>query len=263
MHFFTGSLPLKKRKFIGLEDTSAFTVVQKDPKMAALLAASSALAPLPGGCHGKTSRNQSFCRRQPCYNGSQFCKLHYQQDQRRLQDKRYTGKEPRCAATTTRGRACAYIAVEGTVYCNLHADYETNPPPRRGGIPTEVSVASTKEVKAATTTTSEEPLLSQLSTNLWKGQVVRIATGPLTDRIGKVEKWGNGWISVRVPGIGLHNRRSFELCLQPLLRCVSSPAPGSEPMGVPVTPHSDYSSAATEPPETWTLTPPLSKRRRI
>ena len=36
-------------------------------------------APLPGGCHGRTSRNNSYCRRLPVYNGSQYCKLHYQQ----------------------------------------------------------------------------------------------------------------------------------------------------------------------------------------
>lgn len=33
-------------------------------------------SPLPHGCHGRTSRNNSFCRRQP-YNGSKFCKSHY------------------------------------------------------------------------------------------------------------------------------------------------------------------------------------------
>lgn len=35
--------------------------------------------PLPNGCHGRTSRNNSYCRRYPRYNGSQYCKLHYQQ----------------------------------------------------------------------------------------------------------------------------------------------------------------------------------------
>ena len=34
-------------------------------------------SPLPNGCHGKTSRTQSFCRRGPNYNGSNYCKLHY------------------------------------------------------------------------------------------------------------------------------------------------------------------------------------------
>jgi hypothetical protein len=48
-------------------------------------------------------------------------------------DKRCSGHpdEIRCAATTTRGRACAYIAVLDTKYCFLHADYDTNPAPRR------------------------------------------------------------------------------------------------------------------------------------
>ena len=34
--------------------------------------------PDPNGCHGKTSRNNAYCRRQPGYKGSKYCKLHYQ-----------------------------------------------------------------------------------------------------------------------------------------------------------------------------------------
>ncbi len=34
-------------------------------------------SPLPNGCHGRTSRYNSYCRRQPCFRGSKFCKLHY------------------------------------------------------------------------------------------------------------------------------------------------------------------------------------------
>jgi hypothetical protein len=66
---------------------------------------------------------------------------------------------------------------------------------------------------AAKHANSEFPLLSMISTEQWFNQEVRIAAGPLVGTIGKVEKWGNGWVSVNVPGIGLHNRRSFELCL--------------------------------------------------
>jgi len=33
--------------------------------------------PLPNGCHGRTSRTGSFCRRGPNYKGSKYCKLHY------------------------------------------------------------------------------------------------------------------------------------------------------------------------------------------
>jgi hypothetical protein len=49
-----------------------------------------------------------------------------------------------------------------------------------------------------------------------------ISTGPLMNRTGRVVKWGNGWVSVRVTtGVGqeeeglLHNRRSIELFLLP------------------------------------------------
>lgn len=306
--------------------------------------------PLPGGCHGRSSRHNSYCRRQPCYNGSKYCKLHYrqyvvraattataaaaeqEQDEQVLkspsaarssskvtmtstststtpqhhqhQDRRYMGApgEIRCLATTTRGRACAYISVHGTKYCYLHSDYDTNPPPRRGGCGTPVlstakaddhhhgqaATATTTASSTTTTTTttsarlaekkglkrrsrrspvngsnsaklvsprpasaalsevsipsvsSEEssakerkktpsrrtsaklkekhadspfPLLSMISTDQWGQKKVRIATGPFEGRSGEVKKWGNGWVSVRIPGVGLHNRRSFELYL--------------------------------------------------
>ena len=136
-------------------------------------------APLPGGCHGRTSRNNSYCRRNPCYNGSMFCKLHYQQQfiaavppvinaalsedtdhadgsttgvASTRQDKRYTGcdDEVRCLATTTRGRPCAYVSVFATKYCFLHAAYDTNPPPRRGG-----SGSTPKQGKSVSAPSSE------------------------------------------------------------------------------------------------------------
>lgn len=59
------------------------------------------------------------------------------------------------------------------------------------------------------------PLLSMLSTDKWYGQKVIVSTGPLANHVGHVEKWGNGWVSVKLPNIGLHNRRSFELYLHP------------------------------------------------
>lgn len=183
------------------------------------------------------------------------------------QDKRYTGSadEIRCGATTTRGRACAFIAVNGTPYCNLHSDYAKNPPPRRGGgsgcgsgvqptSPKSVSTSTTdeedlpspslpsaqppKKMPAAAVGSSSKrssgggsrrstlakraekhagspyPLLSMISTDQWVGKMVTVATGPMAQRVGEVEKIGNGWVSVRIPGVGLHNRRSFELYIQ-------------------------------------------------
>lgn len=243
------------------------------------------LAPLPNGCHGRTSRNNSYCRRQPCYNGSQYCKLHYQQYivaghpppaarppaphmvralhpppravGANFQDKRYTGyeNEVRCRATTTRGRACAYVAVNETPFCNLHAEYETNPPPRRGGCPPLCGVGvatppppppSTHESSSqgdSSTTPSHwvtpassggvakntplprrpHPLLSTISSDQWLNKKVLLTAGPLVNRQGRVVKWGNGWVSVRIltdsPGDRqhdlLHNRRSIELLMLP------------------------------------------------
>ena len=342
-------------------------------------------APIPGGCHGRTSRNNSYCRRTPCYNGSNYCKLHYQQymnngessksnnkkinntgkkerskgeekgaknkkslnnttegvggtgtgedtnqnsqTQRNHQDKRYNGlcaDEVQCLATTTRGRPCAYVAVSGTKYCHLHCDYDTNPPPRRGGgggngqktkssnaglstqnnriVPTctifpnnvqnlmtiakiasmQVSnnsittptLSSTSSVDAlstsqsnsrmidelklqgemskgndkskdsilpqtVTTTTSsiypppKYPLLNSIPSDKWSNKQVLIGTGPLIDHVGRVTKWGNGWVTVATTTSGnnsvdndtgvsagtsteiLHNRRAIELFLLP------------------------------------------------
>ena len=248
--------------------------------------------PRDGCCHGRTARNNSYCKRQPCYMGSRFCKLHYQQcalsetslklrdedslttkqpspvpmpsigekKQGSFQDKRFTGSagEIRCKATTTRGRECAYIAVSGCKYCYLHADYDNNPPPKRGGgssskrvtessssrtkagvelphkvpIPSESSKAVTSKDAGKPKTSSERskrrgstskiarkhmdsrfPLLSMISTDQWAKKRVKISVGPLSDRVGTVEKWSNGWVTVHVDGVGTHNRRSFELLL--------------------------------------------------
>jgi len=274
--------------------------------------------PPDGGCHGRTSRSHAFCKKLPCYNGSNYCKLHYQQyvmgsgkpnpssadvarvtpskarkvvsapvaaSSSSLQDRRYSGSagEVRCSATTTRGRACANVAANGTCYCHLHASYDPNPPARRrskssahavesdspgirrsdslssSGPPAEVSVASPPSVMSEESTRlpspmpaeksqnkaaqkrvrrggsggnstgnsgrrsnsklaekhadSPYPLLSMISSDQWFDKTVTIACGPMAGRVGQVVKWGNGWVSVRIPGMGMHNRRSFELYL--------------------------------------------------
>lgn len=187
------------------------------------------------------------------------------------QDKRFTGLSPheiRCCATTTRGRPCAYAAVQSTKYCFLHADYDTNPPPRRikssnvedreisasssvspaAMIHTEDDVSDDDDPHSSSPAPSIEsktdaaskipassvasfkkrrtnakfaekhaeslrPLLSMMATDQWFGQSVQIAVGPLEGRTGTVQKWGNGWITVLIEGVGFHNRRSFELYL--------------------------------------------------
>lgn len=262
-------------------------------------------SPLPNGCHGKTSRYNSYCRRLPCFNGSNFCKLHYSLYENKKsssadenpvstimaapavvptkksrnvaatnlplfqvavnavaaaksnaqQDKRFTGSpgEIRCQATTTRGRACAYVAAgEANKYCHLHADYEKNPPARRNKAALIASTTSLmqkgskvfvvgKNVKTTQGAQSEGeedihestaqsfPLLSMLSTDVWFDKRVIISTGPFMNRTGHVLRWGNGWVTVKLdvesgsgPGSSrgkgddvLHNRRSFELFLHP------------------------------------------------
>lgn len=225
------------------------------------------LTPRPGGCHGKSARSNSYCRRLPCYNGSNYCKLHYRQynsnggertteGQPQLvrpctstesgeisktqplvhQDRRFMGDsgDVQCQATTTRGRPCAYVAVGDTRYCNLHAEYDTNPPPRRGGVSTSQKNEGSSKSQSVEVDNRKKspgrryalklkekhadspfPLLSMISTDQWGNKKVRIATGPFEGKSGEVKKWGNGWVSVQIPGVGLHNRRSFELYLHP------------------------------------------------
>ena len=200
-------------------------------------------------------------------------------------DKRFQGLdgEVQCSATTTRGRPCSYVCVNDTKYCFLHAEYESNPPPKRGGGCTStkkravsvssgtaesatsvddfsvaseiliktpskpatsseepclssalvtphsasfgsVSEASTSTPKKNITTRDGKPLLSSLSYDQWLNRKVMIATGPLSNHVGHVEKWGNGWVTVRLAhdiskqqdeeGL-LHNRRAVELFLVP------------------------------------------------
>jgi len=223
-----------------------------------------------------------------------------QQQQQQQQDKRYTGSkgEVRCKATTTRGRECAYVAADGTKYCHMHAEYDTNPTPRRGGrhapeVPTktskkkEVHRSSSSSVSESSTAkstgvkrrnTAEKlaqkhadspfPLLSMISSDQWANKRVRISMGPFKGHIGHVEKWSNGWVGVRIPDVGLHNRRSFELYLdgedetlrdlpqeqrEAIKRCVSrdgaTPSPHSEVKRTP-SPKGSYTSPQTYQPVT-------------
>lgn len=268
--------------------------------------------PFPNGCHGKTSRYNSYCRRLPCFNGSNFCKLHYslyennkkttlaeeenpatstvtapavvvsttkksrvvtanlpllqaalhaaaaaKSTNAQQQDKRFTGSqgEIRCQATTTRGRACAYVAAgdaNNNKYCHLHADYDKNPPARRNKAALIASTTSLmqkgskvfvvgKHAKTAhgseaegkedlhESTAQSFPLLSMLSTDVWFDKRVIISTGPFMNRTGHVLRWGNGWVTVKLDVESgsdsgssrgkvddiVHNRRSFELFLHP------------------------------------------------
>ncbi len=230
----TGSLPLKKRPVVLNTSFRPFKKSKfeaSQPMSLLSLTTPSEEGPLPGGCHGRTSRSGSFCRKNR-YKGK-YCKLHYYQHKKKViepknldsQDKRFTGAdhEVRCLATTTRGRACAYIAVGSTKYCYLHADYDVNPPPRRiakdsdkphHGKSKKFNRRRTSAKLAEKHAAAKSPLLSMISTDQWYQKTVKIATGPLKGRIGAVEKWGNGWVSVKIPGVGMHNRRSFELYME-------------------------------------------------
>lgn len=243
-----GSLPLKKRRVTLYETTSEGpkgTFVPLKPQSRKILCEElKSVTPEPStsvagvadaamvGCLSLTATG--FCNK-PCFKQSNYCKLHFLQREGSSSslggvcstgDKRFTGAEGqiRCSATTTRGRACAYVAVLGQPqkYCHLHADYDTNPSPRRDAKRDSVSTltsslsfqsSSSLTISRASPTSSDISLLSSIPTDKWKHQSVRIALGPLTGRIGVVEKWGNGWVSCSVEGVGFHNRRAFELQL--------------------------------------------------
>lgn len=252
-----GSLPLKKRRISVFSDdyplavpsvvsreTFSSTVVERDTTRSPEVKSSQVQQqPLVTDYQIRLFGSDSSPRRSPSF-----------------QDRRYTGSpgEVRCKATTTRGRECAYIAIGGK-YCNLHADYDNNPPPRRGrpssskptkSLPTKLklatvtvsdggsldlthSLSSESSVSGTSTITTESlppkskshdgdtkskintkgpgTLLNMIATDQWLNKRVKITSGPLAERVGTVERWSNGWVSVRVDGTILHNRRSFEL----------------------------------------------------
>jgi hypothetical protein len=249
-------------------------------------------------CRGRTSRTNAVCRRQ-CTKGQRYCKIHIQQQQlagsatadddaasqQHRQDKRFTGRphEVCCRATTTRGRPCAYVAVNASGVCFLHSDFKSS---QQGGRPTEAAAArtlratdssrleltSSKKKRLTAASAGEESssklpsplvdvpvskkprgrrasklaekhaespyfLLSMISSDQWEGKKVSILLGPMKGREGTVEKWSNGWVSVRIPGTGLHNRRSVELAvvkvdddglLEERAREASSPLPTTD-----------------------------------
>lgn len=170
------------------------------------------------------------------------------------QDRRFTDSDPpeaRCQATTTRGRACAFVSIAGTRYCTVHADYDTARPPRRSGFGADAgggsnapttspwegdgdggggqatsSSASRSEHGQIAAATHTPPggntclPLNSLPSIQWPKKIVEIAIGPFAGKRGEVMKFGNGWVTVKVEGGSgdkpiLNNRRSMELYLAP------------------------------------------------
>jgi hypothetical protein len=270
----TGSLPLKKRRVTLYQSQSPLgqskdTFLPLKPELKSVTPEPAAAAATVG-CLSMT--RSGFCNK-PCFKQFSYCKLHHLQREgsssttggasattssSSIGDKRFTGAEGqiRCCATTTRGRACAYVAVLGTPlkYCHLHADYETNPSPRRDAKRDSVSSltvtsSSPSSISQASPTSSDISLLSSMPTDKWKYQSVRIALGPLTGRIGVVEKWGNGWVSCSVDGVGLHNRRAFELQLVTNKQSPMTPITSKQPAINQVTPCSVADVAVIQVPE--------------
>jgi hypothetical protein len=282
-------------------------------------------APLSNGCHGQTSRTQSFCRRGPNFNGSSYCKLHYfdprykykrkrNEEQHRQQeqkeeshpesnstrstaaakpleksnnssssskrvtaekedqprastrggsrpieppsessavnnnnsssrsrvprDRLYRGSlfqsgeaEVRCLAISTRGKRCCYTAVDsnGNHYCHRHSSFFH----KDSNEASETTLRSSNRSSGALNRADHQQLLPQpqspaalsnLSTDLWQNRKVLVTRGPHKSRIGTVDRWRNGWVTVKLSSGGhnsninatpvvYHNRRSYELFL--------------------------------------------------
>jgi hypothetical protein len=43
-----------------------------------------------------------------------------------------------------------------------------------------------------------------ISMDQWFGKRVIVSTGPLINRSGRVERRGNGWVTVRIDGVGYY-----------------------------------------------------------
>lgn len=115
------------------------------------------------GCHATVTRRSEYCRR-PAAPGQKYCKLHMvlsKAVQKEIPtaltkteiDRKFPSSEfpysKRCEATTSRGRPCAFVAVNCTKFCNLHADFESNPPKKRRAVSKKSIDASSATINAA------------------------------------------------------------------------------------------------------------------
>ncbi len=186
---------------------------------------------------------------------------------RRPRDTLYRGESPeeiRCLAISTRGKRCCYAAVacNGNEYCHRHTssfakkDLEANDDaittttisrqestksiPLRFSTRSRSVVVPAQEppkttpvaaVEASKTVQQSSPklprALSDLSSDLWENQRVRISNGPHKSKTATVLRWGNGWVTVELSSSKssktthtknhnkpvLHNRRSHDLVL--------------------------------------------------
>ena len=86
---------------------------------------------------------------------------------------------------------------------------------------TPAVIASKAPAKEQTTLPRPPRALSDISSDLWENQTVRISNGPHKSKIATVIRWGNGWVTVALSGKKhaknpsklFHNRRSHDLLL--------------------------------------------------
>jgi len=108
----------------------------------------------------------------------------------------------------------------------------------QGEVPNEYNKSKDSILPQTVTTTTTSicqhpkyPLLNSIPSDMWSNRPVLIGTGPLVNHVGRVTKWGNGWVTVSTTTTGnnsadnntsvntgaeiLHNRRAIELFLLP------------------------------------------------
>lgn len=170
--------------------------------------------------------------------------------EKRPRDTLYRGEraeEIRCLAISTRGKRCCYAAVacNGNEYCHRHTSIYANGATHKS----ETSNTATKPTKesnrsipvrssprgrsmapsqpkatppVAAAAPRSPRALSDISSDLWKNQTVRICNGVYESETATVLRWGNGWVTVELalkqkraknPSKILHNRRSYDLFL--------------------------------------------------
>jgi hypothetical protein len=187
-------------------------------------------------CSATTTRGRSCAY--TCVSGTNYCYLHSDYDTnpppRRWSHK---GKSESCINITNSNNSVvmAPFVVEGSNENSLKG-LERLPAvllvpnsspsvtseglsriPSPSGTATSEKLPSAKRSRRTTSTKlaamhadSPFPPLSMISTDQWYHKLVRIANGHLAGRVGRVEKWGNGWVSVDVPGVGLHMEATMQ-----------------------------------------------------
>ena len=97
---------------------------------------------------------------------------------------------------------------------------DTTPPKQKKKLKLEEGQQPQQEVMSPSNSNYNNGCLNELPISLWKDQWVEVLTGPFASQKGTVQKWGNGWVTVRMvetstktseKEIVYHHRRAVDL----------------------------------------------------